>query len=342
MSTVKEEEKKKDNEQLLGVFNQPIPIEDKTDPFDRQRCIQGWKQDIIEKQTCLVLGVGGIGCSVALTLARLGVGTIILIDYDKVDYSNLNRQILFNLDSVGKLKIDAAKENLEKYHVISKYTKIETYDIDVIKKWDTVLKLASKSNVIFNNIDYGGGFDIAVISLCMKLQIPYASGSSYCHSWIVEYFTGKSDIHSSFSFDNPDVNITKEIFNKLLPDKIDTYINLNWLPKDENPPTRLIGSSILCAATGGIMTVNSWIQGIIDHDEEEDHLMPNYTKMDVCHYWDADDLIAWPMPIKEKEEEQQQNQNKDDIKENKDKDNKVKEKQDADNMIGNLIQSFGD
>ena len=126
----------------------------------------------------------------------------------------------------------------------------------------------------------------------MLLKIPYSSGSSYCHTWINEYFSGK-DIHSSFSYDNPDVNITKEIFDKLLPSKIDTYDNIEWLPKDDNPPTRLIGSSCLCAITGGLMTVNAWIQGVIDHDEDDGHLMPNYTKMDLCHYWDQDDLIAW-------------------------------------------------
>eukprot|EP01084_Bolivina_argentea_P149445 261067_1 len=184
MSNTQQEQK----EPLVGVFNQPIPEEDFNDPFDRQKCIRGWKQDIIEKQTCLVLGVGGIGCTVAMGLARLGVGKIILIDYDKVECSNLNRQILFGMNDVGRLKANAAKENLEKYHIISKHTKVESYNLDVIKEWNEVLLLASKSDVIFNLIDYGGGFDIAVLSLCMKLRIPYASGSSYCHSWIVEYF----------------------------------------------------------------------------------------------------------------------------------------------------------
>lgn len=291
-----------------------LPPEDINDPFDRQKCIFGWKQDIIKKQRCLVLGVGGIGCTVALSLMRLGVGNIILVDYDKVETTNLNRQILYNLDSVGKLKVEAAKENLEKYHMISNNTKIEIYNIDAIKNWDKIITFGRRSDVIFNNIDYGGGFDIAVLSLCMKLKIPYSSGSSYCHSWINEYFDGK-DIHSSFTFDNPDINITKEIFNKLLPTKICDYDNIEWIPKDENPATRLIGSSCLCAMSGGIMTVNAWIQGIIDHDKDEndnkDHIMPNYTKMDLCQYWDNDDLIAWPMPIKE------ETQTNDEIKEDK-------------------------
>ena len=124
MSLVQEEKKETELEKksLLGVFKQKIPFEDINDPFDRQRCIQGWNQNVVENQTCLVLGIGGIGCSVAMALMRVGVEKIILVDYDKVEATNLNRQILYNLDSVGKLKSDAAKENLEKYHKISKNT----------------------------------------------------------------------------------------------------------------------------------------------------------------------------------------------------------------------------
>ena len=70
-----------------------------------------------------------------------------------------------------------------------------------------------------------------------------------------------------------------------------------------------------------MMTVNAWIQGIVQlHDK--DHIMPNYTKMDICHYWDNDDLIAWPMPIiedqgqteqqNEQKQQQELNYNKDD------------------------------
>lgn len=78
------------------------------DPFDRQRCIDGWKNDFIEQQVALVLGVGGLGCTVAFTLARLGIKKMILWDFDTVDVTNLNRQILFGKRDVGRTKVDAA------------------------------------------------------------------------------------------------------------------------------------------------------------------------------------------------------------------------------------------
>lgn len=64
--------------------------------FDRQIRIPGWDQAKVESQVCLVLGVGGLGSGVAMGLARMGVGKIILVDKDVVDLTNLNRQILYS------------------------------------------------------------------------------------------------------------------------------------------------------------------------------------------------------------------------------------------------------
>jgi len=64
--------------------------------FDRQLRIEGWKQEKVENSTCLLLGAGGLGCGVAMGLARMGVKKLILVDKDVVDTGNLNRQILFS------------------------------------------------------------------------------------------------------------------------------------------------------------------------------------------------------------------------------------------------------
>ena len=56
----------------------------------------------------LLLGAGGLGSPAALYLAAAGVGTLGIVDFDAVDLSNLQRQILHRTDTVGKLKVDSA------------------------------------------------------------------------------------------------------------------------------------------------------------------------------------------------------------------------------------------
>lgn len=70
-------------------------------------------QDKITQAKVLVVGAGGLGCPVLQYLAATGVGTLGIIDFDVVEESNLQRQILFGTTSIGKNKAFAAKERLE-------------------------------------------------------------------------------------------------------------------------------------------------------------------------------------------------------------------------------------
>ena len=60
----------------------------------------------------LVVGLGGLGCPAALYLATSGIGRLVLNDFDRVDETNLPRQILFAPEDVGALKVDAARKRL--------------------------------------------------------------------------------------------------------------------------------------------------------------------------------------------------------------------------------------
>jgi molybdopterin/thiamine biosynthesis adenylyltransferase/rhodanese-related sulfurtransferase len=66
----------------------------------------------LKAASVLVVGAGGLGSPVSLYLAAAGVGTIGLVDFDEVDLSNLQRQILHGVDDVGSKKLDSAKKRL--------------------------------------------------------------------------------------------------------------------------------------------------------------------------------------------------------------------------------------
>lgn len=60
-----------------------------------------------------IAGVGGLGSNAAVALARAGIGRLVLVDFDKVEESNLTRQYYFR-EQIGKIKVEALKENIEK------------------------------------------------------------------------------------------------------------------------------------------------------------------------------------------------------------------------------------
>lgn len=93
--------------------------------YDRQFRLEGWSQEIIKNSTVLIAGVGGLGCEIAKNLAMVGVGRLILVDLDIIEFSNFNRQLLFINAEIGESKATAAAKKLRQ---INPYIKIEAYN----------------------------------------------------------------------------------------------------------------------------------------------------------------------------------------------------------------------
>ena len=88
--------------------------------------INGQKK--IFKSKVLIIGIGGLGCPLLTYLAASGVGTIGIVDHDKVELSNLNRQTLFVTKDIGKFKVIQAKNYINK---INRKIKIKTFKLKV-------------------------------------------------------------------------------------------------------------------------------------------------------------------------------------------------------------------
>lgn len=95
--------------------------------------------DSLKKGKVVVLGLGGLGSNIAVSLARIGVGHLILADFDVVEPSNLNRQQYF-ISDIGKYKTDAIKNHIK--------------NINPFIKIDTVNKIIDSSNINeFEDVD---------------------------------------------------------------------------------------------------------------------------------------------------------------------------------------------
>ena len=91
--------------------------------------ISGQKK--INKAKILIIGLGGLGCPLLSYLASSGVNNIGIVDHDKIELGNLNRQILFNTSDLGKYKVYQAKEKIKK---IYSQIKLKTHKIRITKK----------------------------------------------------------------------------------------------------------------------------------------------------------------------------------------------------------------
>mgnify|MGYP001331662429 CR=1 FL=1 len=96
----------------------------------------------------LIIGAGGLGCPIADLLARSGIGTIGVVDYDKVNLSNIHRQTLYVTKDVGKFKVKILKKKL---NLINEEIKINIYNQKANEK--NLIKIIDKYDIIVDGSD---------------------------------------------------------------------------------------------------------------------------------------------------------------------------------------------
>jgi sulfur-carrier protein adenylyltransferase/sulfurtransferase len=134
----------------------------------------------------LLLGAGGLGSPAALYLAAAGVGTIGIIDMDVVDASNLQRQILHNLERIGDRKVDSAKKTLS---LINPDVNVVTYDVRLGA--DNVMEILDGYDVIVDGTD-NFPTRYLVNDASVKLGIPVVHGSIFRFEGMVTVFDPKN------------------------------------------------------------------------------------------------------------------------------------------------------
>ena len=143
--------------------------------YSRQLLIPGFGirgQKSLSDGCVLIVGCGGLGSPCALYLASSGVGTLGLVDFDKVEVSNLHRQIIHRTSSVGHSKTGSAAESISDLNPLVKIIQHETIIdaknvMDIISQYDVIVD--ASDNVITRYI---------VNDACAILKKPLVSGSA--------------------------------------------------------------------------------------------------------------------------------------------------------------------
>lgn len=128
-------------------------------------------QEKLKNSKVLVIGAGGLGSSVLYYLTAAGIGTVGVLDYDIVNLSNLNRQILHNTNDIGALKVDSAFEKLNKLNpectIITLPLKLDNSNsYDIFKNYDIIVDAT-------DNLETR----IVINKTCQNLKIPLVHGA---------------------------------------------------------------------------------------------------------------------------------------------------------------------
>ncbi|MCK5525179.1 MAG: molybdopterin-synthase adenylyltransferase MoeB [Thiomargarita sp.] len=128
-------------------------------------------QERLLKSNVLIIGLGGLGSPVAMYLAAAGVGHLLLCDFDVVELSNLQRQIIHNTDDIGQSKVESARDSLFALNPLVKMTLLQQLDNDAlaeqISQVDVVLDCTDNLPTRF-----------AINQACVDTQTPLVSGAA--------------------------------------------------------------------------------------------------------------------------------------------------------------------
>jgi len=142
-------------------------------------------QQKLKAASVLIVGTGGLGSPISLYLAAAGVGRIGLIDYDRVDYSNLQRQVIHATSMVDKLKVNSARERL-----LDLNPEIQVEIFDQILTSENARQIVKEYDIILDGTD---NFPTRYLlnDLCVLTGKPYIYGSIFRFDGQVSVFDAR-------------------------------------------------------------------------------------------------------------------------------------------------------
>jgi len=211
--------------------------------FSRQFILQNFNEENIDKLSkakISIIGLGGIGCPLIQYMVSSGLKNLKFFDGDKIEKSNLGRQILYGLEDVGKYKSISAKEKILK---TNPNCKISIYTEYITKK---NINLLLESDIVIDTCDDWKSSKL-INEFCVNKSINYIFSSA------INY------------------NIQICLFNNK-----DKHVCLNCLfPNNEDPELArcdTVGISSICAGLAGLITAQKTINTILNTKDENNIL----------------------------------------------------------------------
>ena len=146
-------------------------------------------QQALLDSTMLLIGMGGLGSPSAMYLAAAGVGHLIIADFDTVEISNLQRQVIHHTDDIGKYKVDSAKEKMLAINPAIKVTTIKDLNDENLNLW------VSKVDVVLDGTD-NFNTRFKVNQACVEEKTPLVSAA-------VIRFEGQLSVFKGYEANQP-------------------------------------------------------------------------------------------------------------------------------------------
>jgi molybdopterin/thiamine biosynthesis adenylyltransferase len=155
--------------------------------YDRFNQIAWWSQDRLRRARVLVAGVGALGNEIIKNLALLGVGNIVIVDFDRVEQSNLSRSVLFRTEDDGQPKAAVAARRAREIN-----PNLRVLPIEGDLQWDVGLGLIRRMDVVLGGLDSVGA-RVAVNQMCWRVGVPFIDGGLADMSGMMRVFVPPDD-----------------------------------------------------------------------------------------------------------------------------------------------------
>lgn len=207
--------------------------------YSRQQMIEWWSQEKLKAATVFVAGAGALGNELLKNLALVGVGRLVIVDFDKIEPSNLSRTVLFTEEDVGKTKVEVAASRIRQIN-----PEIEIIPLNGDLFYDIGLGRYRESNLVVGCLDNIGARARVNLS-CILAGVPYLDGGMWSMGGEVRWFS---------AVDGPCYDCTLNEYDRIRSDErrsCSGYLNPEWTAEDSaRVPTVATTSSII----GGIMS----------------------------------------------------------------------------------------